>query len=136
MILQESADSLIWGWKKQFSITDLSAPISEIHKNEINIRKKTLGDMLDFCEKRGFKPVVVMPPMHSTLHKQFSDSFMAQYVNPLIETVTKKGFKFVDYTKDERFMKDDLYANALFFNESGAKYFTRHLLTDLKIIKK
>ncbi len=131
--LQKSADDFIRGWKSQFSIDDLSLPISETHKADINKRKKTLGDMLDFCAERSFKPIVVMLPMHPTLHQQIPDIFRSQYIEPLIRIVLDKGFQFLDYTKDERFMKDDLYANALFLNEIGAKYFTKQLLTDLKV---
>ena len=132
--LQESANSFISGWKTQFSITDLSAPISEAHRADVNIRKKTLGDMLEFCKERGFRPIVVMPPMNSSLYRQFPQSFKIQYVNPLIETTVDKECQFIDYTKDERFADDCFYANALFLNQEGAKFFTRHLLMDLKII--
>lgn len=132
--LQKSADDFIRGWKSQFSIDDLSLPISETHKADINKRKKTLGDMLDFCKEREFRPVVVMPPMHYSLYQQFPESFMQQYVNPLIEIVVDKGVEFIDYTKDERFSEDNFYSNALFLNETGAKFFTKHLLSDLKII--
>lgn len=131
---QKSADDLIKGWKAQFSITELSAPISSSHISEIKSRKETLCEMLDFCTERGFKPVVVMPPMHSSLYNQIPEAFKLQYIKPLVDAVINKGYAFIDYSRDSRFLSDSYYASALFLNDLGAKYFTKQLLTDLNLI--
>ncbi|MCQ2217119.1 MAG: hypothetical protein MJZ33_01380 [Paludibacteraceae bacterium] len=132
--LQASADSMMTSWKMQFSITDLYAPISEQHVKDINCRKGTLGEMLDFCLERGFKPVVVMPAMHPTLHKQIPTCFDSQYIAPLLEEAEKRGVACLDYMRDERFENDNYYLSALFMNEQGAKAFTKQVLKDLTLI--
>lgn len=132
--LQATANAMMGCWKNQFSIEDLSAPISEDHRKYIDNRKRTLGEMLDFCLERGFKPVIIMPAMHPTLHKQIPEEFDPQYINPLLEEAKKRGVTCLDYMRDSRFADDKYYQTALFLNKSGSKKFTQQVLRDLELI--
>ncbi|MCD7714055.1 MAG: hypothetical protein LUI08_03895 [Prevotella sp.] len=126
--LSESADSFIDGWKKQFGISDLSTPLTEEHKAQQKSRRKTLMEMVEFCKERGFRPVIVIPPMHHTLWRQFPEPFLGNYISPLVEGIDAP---FLNYMRSAEFDKDEYFSSALFMNATGAKAFTRKLLTDL-----
>lgn len=132
--IENSATTFISGWKKQFSLYDLSSKISQDHIKQLTLRKKELGNMLDFCLERQFNPVLVMPPMHPSLSRHFSESFIEQYVQPLIDEAKIRNISFLNYTNAPEFTDDSLYANAMFLNEIGSKKFTHAILKKLNII--
>lgn len=132
--IKKTADDMMRGWMKQFSIRNLNDPISEAHKQDLQYRKKTLGEMLDFCIERGFRPVVVIPPMHPLLSVKFPKTFESQYIVPMIEEAELRGVLSIDYMRDNRFFNDSLYETALFLNKKGAKTFTKQVLSDIKLI--
>lgn len=132
--IEKTADEMMSGWMKQFSIRNLNDPISDVHRQEIQKRKTTLGEMLDFCIERGFRPVVVVPPMHPLLSEKFPDTFNSQYMIPMQEEAKLRGVLCIDYMKDNRFFDDSLYETALFLNKEGAKAFTRQVLSDIRLI--
>ena len=132
--IKQTADDMMKGWMEQFSISDLNEPISEVHKQDLKNRKKTLGEMLDFCIERGFRPVVVLPPMHPLLSGKFPITFESQYIEPMKEAAESRGVLCIDYLRDNRFFNDSLYETALFLNKDGAKAFTRQVLSDIRLI--
>lgn len=132
--IKQTADEMMRGWKEQFSIRDLNDPMPETHEQSLQNRKKTLGEMLDFCIERGFRPVVVIPPMHPLLSEQFPKIFEFQYIEPMKEEAVLRRVLCIDYMKDIRFFNDSLYETALYLNKEGAKAFTRQVLSDIKLI--
>ncbi|WP_281084977.1 hypothetical protein [Segatella bryantii] len=132
--IKQSADEMMRGWLKQFSIGDLKDSISDVHGQDLKKRKVVLGEMLDFCTERGFRPIVVIPPMHPLLSEQFPRTFETQYMDPMKEEANLRGVLCIDYMRDNRFFNDSLYETALFLNKEGAKLFTRQILSDVKII--
>lgn len=132
--LKESADNLINGWKRQFAIEDIDSAVSTKHLNDIAIRCENLAEMIVFCIERGFRPVVVMPPMHPSLSEQLSECLLNNYYQPLVNVAIDKNIQYLNYMKDSEFSSDELYETALFLNVKGARQFTKRVLLDLKII--
>lgn len=126
--LQQSANAIINGWKRQFGIHDFKGPLSEKHKKEQLQRKQTLIEMIDFCKERSLKPVIVIPPMHPTLSSQFPPEFIKNYIQDFMEGVKVPIY---DYMYSEEFASDQYYASALFLNDKGSKFFTKKLIDRL-----
>lgn len=129
--IQKSADGMIMGWKHQFGLINLDAPMSNIHKEQFESRRKTLSTIVDFCKERDLKPVIVIPPMHHTLWHQFPKEFLSNYVESFINSVDAPIY---DYMKSKDFDKEEYFKTALFLNKRGAKMFTARVLEDLGMV--
>ena len=130
--LKASADAMMNGWKSQFGISDISAPLSEKHLAEQKSRRETLNNIVIFCKERNLKPVIVIPPMHKTLTNQYTDAFLANYVEAFLSGVDAPIY---NYMKDTDFQSEDVYSSALFLNKHGAKLFTSKVLKLLGLKK-
>lgn len=129
-------DAGFWidGWKNEFDITDLNAPLSpdNIARRQANV--KILCEMIDFCLERQLKPVLLVPPMTCYLSSGFSDIFRENYIYSFVREVNIRNIPFMDYMKDKRFGDPELYFNSFFLNVKGRKSFTQQVLKDLKLI--
>lgn len=131
---ESDAKEWIIGWLKEFSISDLDAPISEQNKVSMTERINTFVEIINFCKIRSLKPVIIMPPMHPTLASKFSTTFRNNYIYNVVYNFTEQGILFLDYIDDNRFLKDTYFHNSFFLNETGAKIFTKQVLEDLKVL--
>lgn len=123
---ETSTNVFLKGWMMQFSISDLSAPLTHKHLDEFNQRAGVLRDMIDFCVERSFKPILVIPPMHKTLTKRFPTTFIENYVDDFVRAVNRPDVQF--YNDMAIDLPDDCFENALFLNRKGAKCYTREFL--------
>ena len=126
--MESSAKAIMNGWMKQFCIEDLSSSLSMQHQQEIEIRKKTLLEMSEFCKERSLNPIIVLPVMNYSLLRLFPKEFKYNYIDRLTRDV---GIPVLDYMKDEMSDNDMYFANALMLNEIGAKYFTQKVIKDM-----
>ncbi|MBO4828710.1 MAG: hypothetical protein J5534_04650 [Fibrobacter sp.] len=127
-------NALWWvnGWKKQFSIDDLDAPLSEKHAEEQKNRQNLLREIVSFCLERNLKPVFVMPPMHRELRALFSETFVKNYIDNFITPVLKSPVEFWNYSADELFDSDKYFDSALYMSKKGAVLFTNTLIARLQ----
>ncbi len=123
-----SAEEMMNSWKSQFGINDLRAPLSHNHLEELNSRKETLMEMIEFCNERALKPIVVIPPMHPFLSFKFPPEFFCNYIKPLIHDIDAPVF---NYMYDDSLSDDKYYRTALFMSEKGASLFTESLINRL-----
>ena len=130
--LAQTAHDLVRGWKNQFGIENLSAPLSSKHREEFKSRRTTLDNMIVFCKERQLKPVIVVPPMHHSLRELLPNDFKKQYVDDFLMDLDAQILDCMD--NDIRDM-DGYFDTALFLNKKGAKLFTKQVLTDIGIIK-
>lgn len=127
--LKATADAMLNEWKKQFGITDISAPLSEQHLSEQKSRRETLNEIIAFCKERDLKPVVVIPPMHYTLTDLFTKEFLENYVNKFLNGIEAPIYNEMNNI----ILTDDCFDSALFVNKKGARLFTRKLVGDLSL---
>lgn len=125
----ESAESMMKLWKKQFGISDLSAPLSQEHLNQTASRRETLRQMIEFCKERSLNPVIVIHPLHKSLSELFPAEFDNNYFTPLLQGL---DVKILSYFRDENFQDDSLYKNSFFLNRTGARIFTAKVVEDIK----
>lgn len=121
-------------WKSEFNIKDLEAPLSselqEARKQSVQLMKK----MLEYLIERGYKPVIIVPPVSKGLSDYFTICFRETYIDSFVREFREYNVPYLDYTKVPAFQTDDLFFNDLFMNVKGRKAFTKRVLIDLKII--
>ena len=130
-------DALVWmdSWKKEFSISNFSYPLSLKNQDAINEAAKSLNEIISFCKERKLKPVLVIPPVYHTLHELFTPDIRRIIIDPLIERVEDKMAWFHNYMDDETFTNDiSLFNNSFLLSEKGAMQFTKRVLVDIGII--
>lgn len=130
--LKVTADAMMNGWKSQFEITDISAPLSEKHLAEQKSRRETLDEIILFCKERNLNPVVVIPPMHKTLTDQFTEVFLANYVDTFLANIDAP---VLNCMMDKDIQSDEFFESALFLNKFGARKFTSKILMQLDFVK-
>ncbi|MEG2340933.1 MAG: hypothetical protein RSA53_11010 [Odoribacter sp.] len=132
--LMMDAENWLKGWKKEFNITDLEAPLTADNMARRCENINILREMIDFCLERGMKPVLVIPPMTHYLSMKFSESFRQNYIYSFVNESNIQNVPFLDYMSDERFSDPEFYFNSFFLNRKGRELFTKQVLKDLKLI--
>ena len=128
------ADNWIRGWKREFNILDLDAPLTDENVTAQDKRAKVIQQIIDFCLERDLRTILVMPPMHEALASKFSDAFRETYINSFMVQFSKQGIPFYNYIDSKDFSGDKYYSNSYFMNEEGAKAFTKTFLEDSRLI--
>lgn len=132
---EKSAEKWIKLWMKQFNITDINAPLSNENLKGRYNRINTIRNIIDFCVERNLQPVIIIPPIHSSLNKYFSKEFAENYIYSFIRELDRPLIKTLDYLNDSFLNIDSYYRDAYFMNEKGANVFTKQVLTELMIIR-
>ena len=132
------ADAVRWveNWKKQFSISDLDAPVSKSNIECLEYNARLLVEMVSYCLERGLRPVLVLPPTTLTLSSKFSERFCETYIYSMVRDANAMGASFLDYLRDARFTKDEFFLNSFFLNAKGREVFTHGVLSDLELMGK
>lgn len=121
-------------WKAQFWITSFEEPLSEANNKGQERRIALLKDILAFCIERDLRPIIVIPPMHSSLASKFTSRFRENYIYSFVNKANIFKVPFLNYMDDERFDDDKYFYNSFFLNEEGAKTFTKIVLKDLQVL--
>lgn len=121
------ASQMMYSWKKQFSINNFEEPLSEQLHDELVDTADTLNNMLQFCKERGFKPIVVIPPIHKSL-SSLLPVWWNDALNDFIRLSNLQETPFYNFASDSRFMDDSFYRTPLYLNKEGARFFTNTLL--------
>lgn len=127
-------DAQMWvdGWKKQFGISDLNAPLSTQNMEKQHVVIELYQEIIEFIVQRGYKPVFVMPPVTRELGGYFSNTFFENYIYPFTDSF--KDVPFLNYFNEPDFNDPNLYFNSFFLNLYGRKVFTQRVLADLNLI--
>lgn len=134
--MEKNASLFVDSWEKQFGINDLNAPLSEQHCKDQENRIQVLKEMIEFCLERNLKPVLMIPPIHTSLSRKLADNFRENYIYSFIHKANTRNIPFYNYINDERFDNTEFFSNSFFMSEKGAKEFTRIALEDLKLLQK
>jgi hypothetical protein len=123
------------GWAKQFGLKDM---VSDDFPLEVQRQfDKTItivSEMIDFCLAQKFRPVLVIPPVSSSLRKLLGREFLNGALYGNIKKANGKNVPVLDYFTDEQFAEYSLYSNSDFMNETGARLFTKKVVRDLRSI--
>ena len=128
--LEADAKRWIDGWKKQFGISDLSAPLTQENQKGREVRIEVMRNLIDFCTERGYKPIYVIAPVTEYLSRYFTKEFKQVYIYDFLKQVDR-DIPLLDYSENTELKDKDLYFNSYFFNMRGAKSFTRIVTGDI-----
>ena len=131
----DDASRYLASWKTQFSVQDLSAPVSSKNANSIAINTALLEDIVRFCNERGLKPVIVIPPMSQELSSALTPDFRENYIFRLVRNAQEAGAIFLNYMDDLRFCACELYKDTYLLNKTGQIVFSQQLINDLNLIE-
>ena len=134
MELQQDAENLIKGWKKEFRLQSLEEVMdsrwSKYYLEAIELNKQ----IVNYCFERGYKPVFVCAPMTKFLSDLFPQEARNYLIRDFVSKANDKNIPFLDYTLSEDFQDPNLYFNSFFLNMRGRKLFTQRVLKDLNLI--
>ena len=131
--LEQDAQRWIDGWKKQFNIQDLEAPLTEHILEGRQKRIKTLKKIVSFCKDREFSLVFVIPPITKYLSNKLTPKFRELYINSFLMEAGAEKIPFLNYLDDEELQKPEYYFNSFFLNKKGRKVFTERVIRDLNL---
>lgn len=104
--------------------------------NDKNIGIEQLKKILKFCERKGFRPILISTPQTYLYNTEVGQSAYQEriYENIIeLEKCLNKKYIYLDYSHDERFEKNlEYFMDSDHLNEKGAEYFTGILLKDIK----
>lgn len=130
---RQSVEMLLKGWREEFDITDFAAPLSERNRQTFEQKVKVLREGLEMCLKKGWRPILVMPPVSRYYDAVFTDKVWRQYVDDFVAAAHVDGVPYWDYSRDERFRDDSNFFNSLMMSRKGAAAFTTELLRRVKV---
>jgi hypothetical protein len=91
-----------------------------------------MNDLIAFVVERGYRPILVSPPLSEALTNLLTDAAKETYIYSFVREIqSKHDIEYLDYIGDEEFSKHEHYFNALFMNLRGRKLFTKRVLQDL-----
>lgn len=94
-----------------------------------------LEGMIEYCEERGFKPVLVTTPFTKYFNKLFRGEVLDDFRARVDEVREKYDVPYLDYSSDPRITKHlEFFSDSNHLNDAGRKAFTQILLTDLGLI--
>ena len=128
---EKDAVRFITAWKEQFFLKNFDDEWSLLNKNSYEESKEILRKITGFCERYGFKPVLVMPPVSQPLRKYFSEKALDQCVINYVKEAVGDSLPFLNYFDDGQYNDKSLFMNSYFLNKKGAVIFTKRVLNDL-----
>ncbi|MBQ7500091.1 MAG: hypothetical protein IJT91_04270 [Clostridia bacterium] len=120
-----------------YDFSDLRSKSWHSQFNRFNIymdeNVEILTDMVEFCMRHNFMPILVSTPINHVLNDMFTDEELQVYFYGNIEKVrSETGVEFWDYSHDPAFSDNNGYfSNADHFNSQGGKAFTEEIMKRL-----
>lgn len=88
-------------------------------------------ELVDFCKKSGWVPILVSLPFSKVMNEEIPDTFKDLYFYRCINDIVEKtGCRWLDYSQDKRLENINYYMDVWWMNERGRKRFTKILLED------
>ena len=133
--LEKLADIREKDWLNEAKSDSLkSDKVAEITQDNFKKITKILEEMIEFCIKNNYRPVIVIPPISDILYNRFSSIFLKKYMYNNIEIANKQKVPVLDYLNDKEFTSKELYQQIDFLNSERRKKFTNRVISDLKKI--
>ena len=132
--LEQDACMWINGWKKEFDTVSIKAITHD--QKYLPYRKETVDivrNIIEYCESRNLKPVLITIPMSRYLADKFDADFRRSMISDFVEKLGIGEVEFLDYMFDPRFDDPALYNGSFFLNLRGRKFFSCQVMKDLQL---
>ena len=127
--MRYQSEEAIENWKRQLHIISFdTGEVSPGTKGEIEKSQYWLRNILRYCEKKNFRPVVVVPPMSQTLLDKISMKFRKLNFYDILYSTVPEKVEILDYSENSRFCHPQLYGWPGFLTEQAAREFTRDIV--------
>lgn len=133
-LLEADAKRWVDGWKRQFVIDDLEAPLTPANLEGRQVRVEAMRALIDFTRERGYEPVYVIPPVTKPLAMYFTPRFWERYIGSFLAEVGRE-VQTLDYLHMPQWQDPSLYFNSFFMNARGRRLFTQQVMTDLGLLR-
>lgn len=133
--MEADAQNWIMMWKELFNISDFSKPLSSQNNKAYKETQDILCLMVNYIKENGLTPVIVLPPIFSTLRNKFNSELMHLLVYDFLKDSVGDKALFLDYTGNTSYDNPEYYYNSYFMNNKGASLFTKNVINDLRIRK-
>lgn len=126
----------IYDWENIIGIPSVrDGKVTEVLHENIVKNEKRLIAMIQICQKKNLKPLLVIPPVSGVMKKAISRECLQVYLYDPVEKVRRvTGVGVLNYQDEKEFESLELYLNSDCMNEKGRKIFTRRLLEDIRRI--
>ncbi len=126
---------VIRGWKADFDLNNMTDPM-EAQKHAPTFAKNTalLVKGISFCQSRGWRPIIVLPPFPPGTTAYIGDAFLDAFLYEHIRNALQQTGEIpvLDYYRDERFCDPALFTGDAFVNEKGRALMSELLYTEAK----
>ncbi len=134
--MREQIKAALENWIKSLKIVSFqSGALSEHVQSEMIQTKFWFGKILDFCKKKEYRPVIVVPPLCQDLLKEISWKFRQTHFFNILEEYLNNDIVVLDYTAIGGYCAHNLYGWPGFLIKSAAVDFTKDVLRRLNVIK-
>lgn len=102
------------------------------YESQYNKNKKILIDMIDFCKKKGFKPILITTPYSEEYNDSFDAKDYYDFYKNISDIQKKEGIPYFDYSHDERFQSNKmLFLDVDHLNLTGREKFSKIVLKEI-----
>ena len=125
---------IVRAWKRECGVRDLQdASQADDQRQAFLEKQEIVHNGLDFCERMGWKPVFVIPPVPPSTRKYVSDAFCQRFVYDNLQAIVadRPNVPILDYWRDERY-DEAMFQNDLVMNVQGRENFSAQLFEDIQ----
>ena len=131
--MTSSAEGYIRGWMREFGLHNFELKdIPQSVKNDLQKNSEILDEIKAFCDERGIKPVIVLPPVSEYIMGNIPQGFREYCTYSILK---QKDILMLDYMNDHTYNQPANFVDALCLNKTGRRKFTQGVLSDLKRLK-
>jgi len=124
----------IENWCKEFGIPNMKSYfMNETLNKKMEISRGNLKRIITLCNTRGWKPVIVIPPVANCMKQLICPEIIQRYLYDNLQDMSDSII--LDYFKRDTFDDYRLYCNCDFLNATGRSKFMTQLSEDLKRLK-
>ncbi len=132
--MEKNASNWMEMWRKEFSIDSFEDPMTLRNRDLKNQAIEIMKDIKTFCDKKGFRLVVVLPPVSIALRKHLTPNLRKLYVETFMREPQLSDIEYKSYIDDSAFNDTTLFKNAYILNKAGSQLFTKRVFTDLGLL--
>lgn len=129
-------EKLVKGWISDNEyLSNLKVPSqAEYYRDVFKEKARDLKKIIDNCQMRELKPIILIPPMSAELRGYISDGFIKSFVYDHLRPIADGGTPVLDYIDDQRYKDEKYYTNGLFLTPEMRKCYTKEVWNDIKKI--
>lgn len=124
--LRNDSENMMKWWKEEFALEEgFDKKKAALIKKQMNLLK----EMIDFCEKHEFRPVILIPPVCKLLKEKLSDGCLRECLWEPLEEI-KLRTDVIDFFHREGY-GDSCFQSSILLNEKGKERFNKSLISEI-----